>query len=245
MTTREIATLRAVVDERELTLSELEQRMRDLDRRYDVLFAWATAAPATLPATVEEAPEPRARRKRRPVRENAEMTVDLEALDMTGALSRKQQIIRIARATPDGKLRTVKVVELLDDPGLMHGRTREGMRGRLHKEMLEDPAFIRLRRGWFYYPAFSTDYEQEQTVNTMRWLPGNIDYSEARSIGHKLIFLAQHTEDRLVHPEQAAQRLIEDGFSSADVRELTRLVSKTLDQHGDFIGLSDGWFRLD
>ena len=175
------------------------------------------------------------------------MNVVAEEVDFGGAKTTMQRLLRIAKASPSGEVCTIEVVDMLIDLGLVAPSSRESCRSYLHDQMKQHPDFKRLRRGWFIYKGRSvagTDHENAspEEFNPMLWLPGDVDYGDATNLSRRLVHMAAHTQDGKIDPNQAAQRLTQDGQSYQQLSSLTRLVRQTMRKHPDFRELPNGWF---
>ena len=133
-----------------------------------------------------------------------------EDLHMTGAVTRWQQLLRIAQAAPTGEVCTIEATDLLISLGLVPRSSRESCRGALHQKMKHHPDFFRSRRGWFFYlrwvgpesvevpDEFVAEGEEFPVSQLVRWLPGNLDYSITKNLMQRIVLLACHTEDGVV-----------------------------------------------
>ncbi len=185
------------------------------------------------------------------------MGLRAEDLDMEGAVTRWQQVLRIAAASPTTAVSVKETVDLLISLGLLREAQRESTRKWVRTKLQESPDFRYDRPDWFTYiggePAKPVEAEPEvqpqpvlpsSTPQLMRWLPGDVDYSNATNLAQKLVHIARHTSDQLVEPTQAADRLRKEGMSRQRAESLTRLVRRTLRRHTSFQETANGWFRL-
>ena len=186
------------------------------------------------------------------------MGVRAENLDMEGAVTRWQQVLRIASASPTAAVSVKETVELMISLGLLRESQRESARKWVRTKLQESPEFQFERPDWFTYlggeVAESVEAEAEVELpsikqspmpDKMRWLSGDVDFSNARNLALKLERIARHTSDLMVEPTQAADRLRKEGMSRQRAESLTRLVRRTLRRHASFQETANGWFRLD
>ena len=185
------------------------------------------------------------------------MGVREEDIDMAGAATRWQQVLRIASASPTRMVSVSETIELMISSGVLPGNKRNSSRKWLAAKLRDSPDFSPLQPGLFLFfgsaPSISGSADpetkdrprnQSSMLSSMEWMPGPIDYSKAKNLNERLVVIAQHTTDHLVEPTEVAARMRADGVSEQRRATLIGLVRRKLYNHPNFESADGGWFRL-
>ena len=231
---RNVKGLLAELDRREAELGDIEARVRDLDSRYQAVWA----------ALTDDRPLPKAtkpsKKKQRQPRVQGTMGVEPKDVDLTGANSRIEQLVRIAKVAPNHEVNLTQATRLLIAIGAIPKSKFDSTRTTLHNAVRKgENGFNRIRTGWYrYIPSKDT------RVPPVQWREGDIDYAGCSNMNQRLVRMAEHTVDGRLEPEQTAQRLLQDGQSSQRLASLARLVTHSLRKSPHFRELDDDWFEL-
>ena len=184
------------------------------------------------------------------------MGVAASEVDFRGADSMAEKLRRVAWVAPHRELNMMQTAELLVQSGQTASTSRYNVCITLRKTMNRSKDFQRVRRGWYRYlgppveiPETSTEDEhrgasEEQYATpganarvAMRWRRGQVEYGDSANLDSKLRSVADHTHDRVLEPGHTALRLLRDGQSTAKLRNLTRVVRRTLRRDPEFCEL--------
>ena len=230
---KNVKSLLAELDRREAELTGIEARVRNLDSRYKAVWA-ALTDDHPLPMETK----PRNRKKRQsPVQHS--MGVGAKDVDLTGAKTRLEQMVRVAEAAPNNEINMTQVTELLIAVGIVPPTRFDGCRTSLHNTVKKHgDCFKRVRQGWYRYTP-----PKVIEVSPVQWRDGDIDYADSSNLSRRLVRMAEHTSDGRLEPKQTAQRLRQDCKSSQRLDSLARMVTHNLRKNPYFREIRDDWFE--
>ena len=161
-------------------------------------------------------------------------------VDLTGAKTSFEKLVRIAEVAPNNEVNLTQAINLMIALGTIPPSKFHSTRTTLHNAVKKrENGFKRLRPGWYRYVPSKVGQ-----LPPVQWRDGEIDYAGCTNIGQRLVRMAKITADGKLEPEQAAQRLIQDGESSQRADSLARLVRQSLRRLSHFRELEDDWFEL-
>ena len=230
---RNVKSLLAELDRREAELADIEARVRNLDGRYEAVWA---ALNDDQP--LSKARKPRKRRKQQS-EAPASMGVEAKDVDLTGINTRFEQMVRIAEVAPNNEINITQVAELLIELGIVSPDSLRTCSTSLYNAAKRHADhFRRVRKGWYRLTP-----PKVVEVSPVQWREGNIDYGDCLNITQRLERMAEHTTDGRIDPGQAAQRLIHDGHSAQRLDSLTRLVARSLMKNPLFRKIGNNGFE--
>ena len=231
---RNVKGLLAELDRRDAELGDIEARVRELDSRYQAVWA----------ALTDDRPLPGATRaskgKKRQSRKKVDMCVEPKDVDLTGANTRLELLVRIAKAAPNNEVNLGQATKLMIAAGVISQSKFDSTRTTLYNAVRRrENGFRRVRSGWYRLTP-----SKVTRVHTVQWREGDIDYAGCLNISQRLVRMAGHTVDGRLEPEQTAQRLLQDGQSSQRLASLVRLVTNSLRKLPHFRELDEDLFEL-
>ena len=232
---KNVKSLLAELDRRESDLADIEARVLNLDSRYQAVWA-ALNDDRPLKKTGQ------GKRRKRPTQAQPSMGVRVEDVDLTGAETRFEQLVKIAEAAPNREVSINQAADLLVEAGVIPKKGVSNCRTSLYNAVKRrGDWFRRVREGWYRY----TPPKEGVVVPPMKWLSCDIDYAGTSNLSQRLVRMADYTAVGRLEPEQTAQRLRQDGKSRQRLDTLTRLVRQNLVRNPRFREVGDDWYQLD
>ena len=165
--------------------------MRNLDSRYKAVWA-ALNDDKPLPPTRK--PTTRGRKQRSPSRDS--MGVDVADVDLAGAETRFDQLVRIAEVASNNEVNLYQATKLLVAAGVVPADGFQNCRTALHNTVRRyNNCFKHVRRGWYRYVQ-----PRAVSVTPIRWRDGAIDYSDDANLDQRLVKMAEHAADGRLEP---------------------------------------------